>query len=371
MGGHIQKSGCLGTVPVVPLEDVNAAHPILVALLVALASATPALAQGGFGLFDHDGLQRQYLWHIPSDLPANAPLVFVLHGYGGSATDMRDGYGWTELADEQGFALCFPQGTIDWWSNRFWNVGYEFHDDETVDDVGFIAALAAFLQSKHEFDRTRTFVSGFSNGGDMCYLLGCRASETFAAIAPVSGTMMESFFNDCAPDVPRPVVAFHGTADSTTWYGGDMGNTQGWGPYESVPNVIARWVGINDVPLLDTTMLPNTDPTDGSTVELNRYHSASHAREVRFYRVIGGGHAWPGVWGNMDIDATCEIWEFFQEMVPKDDHASGDLNGDGIVNGADLGLMLANWNNPGAGDLDGSGTVDGADLGLLLAAWTP
>lgn len=45
-----------------------------------------------------------------------------------------------------------------------------------------------------------------------------------------------------------------------------------------------------------------------------------------------------------------------------------DLNGDGVVDGADLGLLLAAWGQPG-GDLDGSGATDGADLGLLLAAW--
>lgn len=47
-----------------------------------------------------------------------------------------------------------------------------------------------------------------------------------------------------------------------------------------------------------------------------------------------------------------------------------DLNLDGLVDGADLGLLLAAW-GPGSGpaDLDGSGTVDGADLGLLLSAW--
>ncbi|MBL9140359.1 MAG: VCBS repeat-containing protein [Phycisphaerae bacterium] len=48
----------------------------------------------------------------------------------------------------------------------------------------------------------------------------------------------------------------------------------------------------------------------------------------------------------------------------------GDLNGDGVVSGADLGLLLGNWGNPGTGDLNGDGTVDGADLGGLLSAWT-
>lgn len=47
----------------------------------------------------------------------------------------------------------------------------------------------------------------------------------------------------------------------------------------------------------------------------------------------------------------------------------GDLNGDGAVNGADLGLLLGDWGAAGPGDLDHSGTVDGADLGLLLGTW--
>ena len=48
----------------------------------------------------------------------------------------------------------------------------------------------------------------------------------------------------------------------------------------------------------------------------------------------------------------------------------GDLNGDGKVDGADLGLLLSQWGVAGNGDLNGDGTVNGADLGLMLAAWS-
>ena len=54
----------------------------------------------------------------------------------------------------------------------------------------------------------------------------------------------------------------------------------------------------------------------------------------------------------------------------------GDLNCDGVVDGADLGAMLAQWGpcevGDGvicSGDLNGNGLVDGADLGLLLSNW--
>lgn len=49
----------------------------------------------------------------------------------------------------------------------------------------------------------------------------------------------------------------------------------------------------------------------------------------------------------------------------------GDLDGDGLVDGADLGALLGAWGAcPGCQeDLDGDGWIDGADLGILLGAW--
>ena len=50
----------------------------------------------------------------------------------------------------------------------------------------------------------------------------------------------------------------------------------------------------------------------------------------------------------------------------------GDINGDGHVDGLDLGLLLAAWNtsDPDA-DLDNNGIVNGGDMGMLLVGWTP
>jgi hypothetical protein len=52
----------------------------------------------------------------------------------------------------------------------------------------------------------------------------------------------------------------------------------------------------------------------------------------------------------------------------------GDIDDDGDVDGADLGLMLGAWGSAAAGtaaDLDADGDVDGADLGLMLGGWGP
>ena len=47
----------------------------------------------------------------------------------------------------------------------------------------------------------------------------------------------------------------------------------------------------------------------------------------------------------------------------------GDLNCDGVVNGADLGTLLSQWGSAGSADLNGDGVVNGVDLGRLLGAW--
>jgi hypothetical protein len=52
----------------------------------------------------------------------------------------------------------------------------------------------------------------------------------------------------------------------------------------------------------------------------------------------------------------------------------GDVNGDGMINGADLGALLSAWGTCAAAcpaDINGDGKVNGADLGLLLSLWGP
>lgn len=61
-----------------------------------------------------------------------------------------------------------------------------------------------------------------------------------------------------------------------------------------------------------------------------------------------------------------------EEIDPCGSPCVADLNHDGIVDGGDLGAMLAVWATAdGAADLNGDGAVNGADLGVMLGAWGP
>ena len=87
-----------------------------------LAAAHSALAQTTHGSLRSEGAERSYILYRPEGLPAGAPLVVFLHGYGGRNDPAR--YGLNETADRHGFAVCYPEGAPDERGKRGWNVGY-------------------------------------------------------------------------------------------------------------------------------------------------------------------------------------------------------------------------------------------------------
>ena len=78
----------------------------------------------------------------------------------------------------------------------------------------------------------------------------------------------------------------------------------------------------------------------------------------------------------MEFDAEGDLWvstisegvvEIDLAPLGGDPPTPGDLNGDGVVDGADLGLLLGAFGTSNvAADLNADGFVDGADLGILL-----
>jgi polyhydroxybutyrate depolymerase len=264
------------------------------------------------GEFRHNGLDRKYIFYSPRNLAKDAPLVVVLHGFTSTAEKIMDYSAMNVIAKEEGFAVVYPQGTEDGDSKTFWNVGYDFHSNVETDDTGYIVELVGCLQEEHSLSRENIFITGMSNGGEMCYLLACKNPNIFRAAAPVAGTMMKHFFDDCDTPDPIPLLAIFGTKDDVTNYNGDIDNEDGWGAYQSIPFITSFWTSMINVDARKTDTLADAVIEDSSFVIREHYLNSNTGNDYLFYRVEGGGHDWPGAWGNMDINASREIWTFFE-----------------------------------------------------------
>ena len=261
-----------------------------------------------------DGFNREYIYYHPESAPDLCPLVFVCHGYTGSAEGIMDYSEFNAVADEFGFAVCYPLGTEDSFGNTFFNVGYDFQNGETVDDVAFIQNLSTFLHSNYSLSDNDVFCTGLSNGGDFCYMLACQASSQFKAVAPVAGMILQDIMDDCNPESEVSIFEIHGTDDNVTYFEGDPNNNDDWGAYPSIPATIDFWTELYGLDIIQSANLPNTAPDDGSTVISDKYSETGSCTEVWLYTVEGGGHDWPGAFGNMDISASREIWTFFEGL---------------------------------------------------------
>ena len=277
-------------------------------------------------LFDWDNIQREYLLYLPNGLPENAPLVFVFHGYSGNAEGIMNYSEMNAIADLNKFAVCYPQGTQDQYNTNFWNVGYDFQNNPQVDDIGYVINLAEYLQNTHNLSSVNTFSTGMSNGADFSYMLACQASGVFKAIAPVAGMILDDIYNSCNPSESVPVFEIHGTNDNVTYFEGDPYNNDGWGAYLDIPATMDFWVSQNNLSDLTIDTLPNINQNDGSYVISYIYSSEFTNNEVWLYKVVNGGHDWPGSDGNMDIDSSTEIWKFFSLMTQDEQTGINSLN---------------------------------------------
>jgi len=121
---------------------------------------------------------------------------------------------------------------------------------------------------------------------------------------------------------------------------------------------------------LDGTLMVDNDGLHGMQTRSGTRPLAAgkHRLRVEFFE-NGGGAGLYMLWSGPGVSTeVVPSWALSRDY----DWAPADLNQDGVVNGADLGVLLAAWGQSGSpADLDQDGVVGGSDLGALLASWAP
>jgi polyhydroxybutyrate depolymerase len=255
-----------------------------------------------------DGHMRRFDLFLPDGIKADAPLVFYLHGYGGGIYRKNP---MTETASHEGFAVCIPQGLKDPKGKPSWNVGYPFQEGWKVDDVKSLSKIAAYVQKRYHLSRENTFLTGMSNGGEMCYLMAYSKQKTFKAVAPVAGLTMVWMYRDLEACKPIPLFEIHGTEDRTSEWTGDLDNKGGWGAYMPVPLAVGYWVAKNRCTKEETERVEGLNKENGHYIIKHRFTESATGCDVWLYEVVGGKHSTH----TEDIKTGDEIWSFFKKYV--------------------------------------------------------
>ncbi|MGB4742766.1 MAG: PHB depolymerase family esterase [Flavobacteriaceae bacterium] len=225
----------------------------------------------------HDNINREYVLYIPNsyDGTSAVPLLVNFHGFGGSASEFMSYADMRSIAETDTFILAYPQGScLD--GSSHWNACPTGGDNKSdADDFGFVESMINEISSQYNIDMERIYAAGYSNGGMMAYGLANYKSDLIAAVASVSGVML-----DCTGPTshPIPVVHLHGTSDGVLPYnGGD-----GW---NSAQSTLEHWINFNNTVLTPTVISDNN-------IEHYVYDQGDSLVSVEHYKYIGGDHVW-------------------------------------------------------------------------------
>lgn len=209
-----------------------------------------AKVAGGFDKDGSDLYNREWYVYEPDSVKGkkDVPLVFVFHGAGGSGNEIADRSGWASVAEEKGFIIVMPTGSIepsvrnvsDMTTNEYframWNTGDA--TETRPSDLQFVEYLHNWMQEKYNIDTTRVYASGQSSGGMMTWACAAKLPELFTAVAPIS-----------AYNTPDPIgtslvpIACYMGEEETTFKGGFAADTakstiQTW---TSLYNTVENW----------------------------------------------------------------------------------------------------------------------------------
>ncbi|TIL83807.1 MAG: PHB depolymerase family esterase, partial [Mesorhizobium sp.] len=140
------------------------------------------------------------------DLPEAAPLVVVLHGCTQTAAGYDDGSGWSQLADQEGFTLLFPEQQRANNPNLCFNWFVPGDTKRNGGEALSIRQMIGAVVVEYGLDRKRIFITGLSAGGAMTSVMLACYPEVFAGGA--SGQPCTAWIFPGSTGASKTFVAF-------------------------------------------------------------------------------------------------------------------------------------------------------------------
>jgi polyhydroxybutyrate depolymerase len=206
------------------------------------------------------------------------------------------------LADANGFAVCYPQGSDDREGIPHWNARLKISE---TDDVGFLSELASDLQ-KTLAQQKQNLVCGVSSGGFMSYTLVAEKPDVFKAAASVIGTMSGHTWEHRDAIRPVPILQISGLDDEIVPYNGSMSKAGGWGGAPDQDAMMEFWCKLNKTSTEEVIQLSNQ-------ATAHHYKDGVNGNEVWHYQIKNFGHRVPGK-RELRIGVADVIWKFFSEV---------------------------------------------------------
>lgn len=159
-----------------------------------------------FKTVTRNGQEYRYVLYVPADYDGKKhwPLIVFLNGAGECGRDgtkqIAVGLAPAVMIDSQKwpFLILFPQKP---------DVNHSWAENDDL-----VMKMLDVTKSAYKVDKTRTYLTGLSQGGFGTFAIGAKHADVFAAIAPICGGGSE----DMAKALKNtPVRIFHGEADPT------------------------------------------------------------------------------------------------------------------------------------------------------------
>jgi len=141
------------------------------------------------------------------------PLIVFLHGAGGSAFDMETIV--NPLVEAWQYFIFLPTGTVIKDKHRDTKLP---RDWDPFSDVTIVIRKIEKLVQQHEIDPSLIFLSGFSSGATMSYLVGFERPDLFCGLIAFCGVLQRDLIDPdklCAAKSKLPVCIVHGWHDAS------------------------------------------------------------------------------------------------------------------------------------------------------------